>query len=83
MSTTTGRHYSDVNKLKLELEMKRPGLFDKCIFMPIPRELYIDEMVFLCSSCDRFLRQKQEMPPLSYFNGLEVDKIPKELELNN
>ena len=51
--------------------------------MPIPRELHIEEKIFLCTSCDRYLRQKNEMPPLCYFNGLEVDQIPKELELND
>ena len=84
MSTTSGRYYDgDIDKLKADLENKERGLFDKCILTPIPRELYIDQKLFLCTTCDRYLRQKKEMPPLCYFNGLEVDKIPKELELND
>ena len=84
MSTTAGRYYNGgINKLKLELEEKEPGLFYKCIFMPIPKELHIDDKIFLCTSCDSYLRKRKEMPPLCYFNGLEVDQIPKELELND
>ena len=48
MSTTSGKYYNGgIEKLKAELEEKKQGLFDKYIFRPIPRELPIDENIFL------------------------------------
>ena len=54
MSTTSSIYYNGgIEKLKAELEEKKQGLFDKCIFRPIPRELNIDENIFLCTSCEK------------------------------
>ena len=54
MSTTSGKYYNGgIKKLKAELEEKKQGLFDKYIFRPIPRELHIDDNIFLCTSCDK------------------------------
>ena len=54
MSTTASKYYNGgIEKLKAELEEKKQGFFDKCIFRPIPQELHIDENIFLCTSCEK------------------------------
>ncbi len=37
---------------------------------------------YLCHTCNKYLFKKTTMPPLCYFNGLQLDKIPDCLKLN-
>ena len=82
LSTTAGRAIT-LDKLKAELGK---SLFEKCIKPDAckRREFLDDEgRVLLCTSCDSYLRVKKQMPPLNYYNGMEITKIPDALKLTD
>ena len=67
--------------LKNELNARKPGLFEECILEKdkLPKELLVENEVYLCHTCERWLKQKLEMPPMCYNNGLQLAPIPDEL----
>ena len=73
------------NKVKggiegLEKELK--GLFKDCILNrdELPPQLKNAKDVYLCGTCNRWLKDYKEKPPMSYKNGLGVDPIPPGLK---
>ena len=72
----------NLNLLKTKLDAKENGLFIACIKEPIPESFYKNDKVYLCKSCNNYLKQSRK-PPLRYYNGLECDNIPEELKLSD
>ena len=72
----------DFNGLKKKLHEKEPGLFDACIKVPVPDAFYRKDKVYLCKSCNGYLKDAR-LPPIRYYNGLECDDIPDELKLSD
>ena len=68
--------------LKKKLQEKEPGFFDACIKVPIPDSFYRNDKVYLCKSCNGYLKDGR-LPPIRYYNGLECDEIPEELKLSD
>ena len=68
--------------LKRQLDEKNPELFKKCILDKelLPKALRKAKDVYLCNTCDIWLKERQEMPPMCYNNGLGVDKRPPALK---
>ena len=64
------------------LNERNPKLFKECILdkKQLPRGLLIENDIYLCNTCDRSLKQKQEMPDMCYNNGLGLSEIPDELK---
>ena len=61
----------------MKLEATAPGLFDRSIVDPPPyKGLVVDGQVFICSTCNRWLMQKRDRPPLSPKNGMAVTETP-------
>ena len=79
-----------LKELKTTLDRKAPmkHLYEKSIAEPHTLEFKYqfetERGVFVCSTCNRWLIQKKERPPLSPFNGLWITETPKEVkELNH
>ena len=64
------------------LEKQLKGYFKHCILNreKLPPQLKNAKDIYLCSTCNRWLFQFKEMPPMCYKNGLEVDPIPPGLK---
>ena len=68
--------------LKKLLDDKNPGLFKNCILDKdlLPKGLFNGSEIYLCCTCERWLTQLKDMPPMCYNNGLGIDPIPAELK---
>ena len=78
------RHFNGgIKALREELNKILPRLFEDSIKMPLPREVHHDGRVYLCGQCRKYFFVKKKRPPLSYFNGLECEDIPPELQLTD
>ena len=89
LSTTAGRAIS-LEALKAELDQKPGNLYKACIQPQIikfkdMRQKFLDSKgrLLLCSSCDNYLKVKNQMPPLNFNNGLQITDIPQDLELTD
>ena len=78
------RHFNGgIDALREQLNQMVPGLFDNSIKMPLSREVHHDGRVYLCGQCRKYFFEKKKRPPLSYYNGLECEVIPPELQLTD
>ena len=68
-------------QLKNCLDELAPGLYERTVFVP-DSVLRGSPKCHLCHTCNKYLFKNHTMPPLCYYNGLELDKIPDCLELN-
>ena len=42
--------------------------------------LYMDEKLWICKTCNNWLQNKKKMPPLCFLNGLDVTPIPEPMQ---
>ena len=78
------RHFSGgIKTLKDQLTDIKKGLFEESIKMPLPKEVHHDGKIYLCGQCRKYFFVKKKRPPLCYYNGLECEDIPPELQLTD
>ena len=65
-----------LDKLKKEYD---PTVFEQSIEIPVPSNLYEGSQVVVCKTCHSELK-KGSRPKLNYFNGLQLDSVPVELQ---
>ena len=78
--SSTGQENKVPGGLKgLEAELK--DLYKECILNEelLPPQLKNAQDIYLCSTCNKWLKECKKMPPKCYKNGLEVDPIPQNL----
>ena len=72
-----------LNTLQQKINSKTPGLFERCISLKHEGcQNKVSKIVHVCTTCFKYLVHKGQMPPLSYFNGLQLDDIPQFLKMN-
>ena len=75
---------SNINYQKFcnNINNQDPEFLEKAILLPIPGKCYVNGNLYLCHTCNRSYLQKLKCPPTSAINGLQLDKIPEDLELS-
>ena len=67
------------DKLKEEIDRKRPGQLDKCIDKPVVKiRINGQENTYICETCVRYLRSNK-MPPMSVMNGLKLEETDEHI----
>ena len=69
-----------IKSLQERVNKEVPGLFEKSIEIPPPKECFDEARIYICSHCYKFLFVKKKRPRYSTKNGLFCDVIPPQLK---
>ena len=79
VSPVTGK----LKGLKQQLDKVAPGLFEKSIPQELPDGAVINDSIYLCKTCRKWLFHKKKMPKHSVLNGLQCEEGPDLTDLES